>query len=317
MMGNNEPLLSIVLPVYNSEKYVGKAIESILNQTFKDFELIIVNDASKDNSINICKKYSYIDERIKIVDKKINEGLLLARASGINIAKGIYVGFVDSDDFIDKNYYKLLIEGAIETDADIIISGASSIVKNKKYIETNSQYIDKFKAIKMMDEGIYFSFVQWDKIYKKDIIKRIIMKKYRGAEDVFANIQAFFLANKIYYCPSMGYNYIIRSDSLSHRKVSSEYLDFEYVYELLEKYRDTKIYFIIEYVFCRELLILFVRMIKGKNSVEEIQVVKSILNKKLNTFINNKYMSLGKKIRLLCSAKIPMVIFKLLIDLSK
>ena len=317
MMENNEPLLSIVLPVYNSEKYVGKAIESILNQTFKDFELIIVNDASKDNSINICKKYSYIDERIKIVDKKINEGLLLARASGINIAKGIYVGFVDSDDFIDKNYYKLLIEGAIETDADIIISGASSIVKNKKYIETNSQYIDKFKAIKMMDEGIYFSFVQWDKIYKKDIIKRIIMKKYRGAEDVFANIQAFFLANKIYYCPSMGYNYIIRSDSLSHRKVSSEYLDFEYVYELLEKYRDTKIYFIIEYVFCRELLILFVRMIKGKNSVEEIQVVKSILNKKLNTFINNKYMSLGKKIRLLCSAKIPMVIFKLLIDLSK
>lgn len=317
MMGNNEPLLSIILPVYNSEKYVGKAIESILNQTFKDFELIIVNDASKDDSINICKKYSHVDERIKIVDKKINEGILLARASGIKIAKGMYVGFVDSDDFIDKNYYKLLIEGVVETDADIVISGASSIIKNKKYIETNPQYIDKFKAIKMMDEGIYFNFVQWDKIYKKDIIKRIIMKKYRGAEDVFANIQAFFLADKIYYCPSMGYNYIIRSDSLSHRKVSANYLDFEYIYELLEIYRDTKIYSIIEYIFCRELLILLVRMIKGKNSIEEIKVVRDILNKNLSTFINNKYMSLGKKIRLLVSAKIPMVIFKLLIDLSK
>lgn len=317
MMKNNEPLLSIVLPVYNSEKYVGKAIESILNQTFKDFELIIVNDASKDNSINICKKYSYVDKRIKIIDKKINEGLLLARASGINIAKGMYIGFVDSDDFIDENYYKLLIEGAIKTEADIVISGASSIIKNKKYIETDSQYIDKFKAIKMMDEGIYFNFVQWDKIYKKDIIRRIIMKKYRGSEDIFANIQAFFLANKIYYCPSMGYNYIIRSDSLSHRKVSLDYLDFEYVYELLKKYRDTKIYFIIEYIFCRELLILFLRMIKGKNSVEEIKIVRDILNKNLTTFIDNKYMSLGKKMRLLCSAKMPIVICKLLINLFK
>lgn len=317
MMGNNEPLLSIILPVYNSEKYVGKAIESILNQTFKDFELIIVNDASKDNSINICKKYSYIDKRIKIVDKKINEGVLLARASGIVISRGKYIGFIDSDDFIEKDYYEIFIKKANETDADIVISGASSFVKNKRYTLMSPQYIDRFEAIKMMDDGKYFNFVHWDKIYKKDIIKCIMMKKYGGAEDILCNIQAFFFAKKIYYFPNKGYNYIVRDNSLSHKKVSSDYLDFEYIYELLNKYKNTELYFLIEYVFCRELLILFVRMIKDKNFIKEIKIVKDILNKNLNTFINNKYMSLGKKIRLLCSAKIPMVIFKLLIDLSK
>ena len=94
-----KPRISIIVPVYNVENYLVKCIESILNQSFKNFELILVNDGSNDNSLNICKKYIEIDNRIKLISQ-INKGLSAARNTGLRYAKGNYICFIDSDDFV-------------------------------------------------------------------------------------------------------------------------------------------------------------------------------------------------------------------------
>ena len=110
--------ISIIVPVYNVESYLSNCIDSILNQTFKDFELILVNDGSTDKSLEICKHYKNMDDRIFIIDKK-NGGLSSARNAGLDIIKGEYIGFVDSDDYIHPQMYELLYKQIIENEADI------------------------------------------------------------------------------------------------------------------------------------------------------------------------------------------------------
>ena len=112
--------ISIIVPVYNVEKYLEKCIKSILNQTFTDFELILVNDGSTDKSGVICDNYKNIDDRIIVIHKK-NEGLSSARNSGLDIAKGRYIGFVDSDDYINNDMYHKLYEALIKNNSDISI----------------------------------------------------------------------------------------------------------------------------------------------------------------------------------------------------
>ena len=114
------PRLSIIVPIYNVEKYLSRCIESILNQTFKDFELILVNDGSTDNCKEICEKYKRMDSRIIVANKK-NGGLSSARNLGIDISKGDYIGFVDSDDFIDVHMYEILLNTINAYDSDIVI----------------------------------------------------------------------------------------------------------------------------------------------------------------------------------------------------
>ena len=112
------PKVSIIVPIYKVEKYLNRCIDSILNQTYKNIEVILVDDGSPDRCGAICDNYSKIDKRIKVIHKK-NEGLAEARNAGIKIATGEYISFVDSDDFINKNMYKVLYENAIKYDADI------------------------------------------------------------------------------------------------------------------------------------------------------------------------------------------------------
>src|SRR4051812_34034895 len=113
-----DPKISIIVPVFNVEKYIHDCLESILNQSFIDFELILVNDGSSDRSGVICDEYSKKDNRITVIHKE-NGGQSTARNRGIDLAKGDYIGFIDSDDWIDHDMYKVLYEKAIEIGADI------------------------------------------------------------------------------------------------------------------------------------------------------------------------------------------------------
>lgn len=114
------PKLSIIVPIYNVEKYLPRCIESILNQTFREFELILINDGSTDNCKEICEKYKKIDSRIIVVNKK-NGGVSSARNFGIDISRGEYIGFVDPDDFIDANMYEILFNTANSYNSDMVI----------------------------------------------------------------------------------------------------------------------------------------------------------------------------------------------------
>ena len=112
--------ISVIVPVYNVEQYVGECIESILNQSFYDIELILINDGSKDNSGFICDEYAKKDNRIKVIHKK-NEGVSIARNIGIKNASGKYIAFVDSDDLVDKEIYTTMLQAIEESGSDLVM----------------------------------------------------------------------------------------------------------------------------------------------------------------------------------------------------
>lgn len=116
------PKISIVVPIYNAEKYLERCIQSILVQTYSDFEVLLINDGSKDNSIKICQQYEKKDNRIKVIDKK-NEGVSQTRNQGIKIARGKYIQFIDSDDFIEPNMLEEMLEKAEKEEVDVCICG--------------------------------------------------------------------------------------------------------------------------------------------------------------------------------------------------
>lgn len=122
--------LSIIVPIFNREPFLDKCINSILQQSFKDFELILVDDCSTDKSLEVCKKYKNLDTRIKIIEIKKNTGVSNARNAGLNIAKGMFIGFVDSDDYIDKDRFKIAVEDAEKYHADVVQCNIVNILHN-------------------------------------------------------------------------------------------------------------------------------------------------------------------------------------------
>ena len=121
---NNNPKISVIVPVYKVEKYLDRCVESIVNQTYKNLEIILVDDGSPDNCPVMCDEWAEKDERIRVIHKE-NGGLADARNAGMNIATGDYIGFVDSDDWIEPNMYEVLLKNALKYDADISRCGLS------------------------------------------------------------------------------------------------------------------------------------------------------------------------------------------------
>ncbi len=117
-----EPLVSVIVPIYRIERYLGLCIESLINQTYKNLEIILVNDGSPDRCPEICDLYASKDMRIKVVHK-VNGGLVSARKAGWKVATGQYAAYVDGDDWVEPSYYEILVETAVNTNADMVCSG--------------------------------------------------------------------------------------------------------------------------------------------------------------------------------------------------
>ena len=179
------PEISIIVPVYNVEKYLTRCIDSILNQTFTDFELILVDDGSTDKSGVICDKYSKIDSRIKVIHSK-NEGAAQARNYGLDIAKGKFIGFVDSDDYINRDMYQILYENINKYNCDICVCGHQSFQdKVKVAFEDSKEEIIEFDnklALKnyFLDyedsERVMYTII-WDKLYRRELFKNLRFPK--------------------------------------------------------------------------------------------------------------------------------------------
>ena len=158
-------LLSIVVPVYNTEKYLSKCIESILGQSYSNIELILVDDGSTDASSNICDMYKNKDTRVVVIHKK-NEGPIIARLIGIMCAKGQYVTFADSDDWIDASMYEKLLSLCMKTDADVIMSGIYRYFSEEKIV----------KEVSIFEEGLY----DREKIEEEELLEYLENQKYNG-----------------------------------------------------------------------------------------------------------------------------------------
>lgn len=233
--------LSIIVPVYNVEKYIKECIDSILNQSFQDFELILVNDGSTDSSGKICNEYSKKDDRIEVIHKD-NGGLSSARNAGIEKAKGLYIGFVDSDDWIHENMYSHMIDYANIQNADIVVCNIMSMRKNGNEIPyTNIKYDISFTREEAMSElfkNEIILFSACNKIFRREIFDGLRYKEGIILEDMDLSYKLFNKANKVYYIHNPYYHYRYNDASILRSKFNLTRLD-EYMVrkEMYEFYR--------------------------------------------------------------------------------
>ncbi|MBC5624027.1 glycosyltransferase family 2 protein [Clostridium sp. NSJ-49] len=191
----NNKLISIIIPVYNSEKYIKKCIESIINQSYSYIEIILVDDGSKDKSGEICDYYAKNDKRIAVIHKK-NEGAHIARNIGISVANGEYISFVDSDDWICENYILTLIENMVDCKADLIVCNYKEVFINEISINYGENREVKSRLLDMdveMDKDFFVNGLVhpcWGKLYKTNIIKNnnILFKDLKLSEDTVFNL---------------------------------------------------------------------------------------------------------------------------------
>lgn len=234
-------LLSVVVPVYNVEKYLDRCIKSIINQTYKNLEIILVDDGSKDNSGIICDKYASKDKRIKVVHKE-NEGLSEARNTGIRLSKGQYITFVDSDDYIDKRMYEILISDLEKYEVDIATCDYLRIVDYRKKAEISNEVLiySKNKAISKILKNEDYKDYAWNKIYKKELFDDVLYPKGRIQEDVATTYKLILKANKVSYNKSKLYFYLKRRGSIIDSWNIKN--DIDLYISSLERYKDIDIF---------------------------------------------------------------------------
>lgn len=210
--------LSVIVPVYNVENYLPKCLDSILNQSFRDFELLLINDGSTDKSGEICNSYQEKDERIRVVTQK-NKGLSAARNAGIKLAKGTYLSFIDSDDWIDENMYLDMLEAADshKDGYDIVICGHRVVSEQGDVLESNSvenMEMDSVKATSLLLEDELFPSFAWNKLFKATLFSSIEFPVGKYYEDTACIYKVCHIAKSVKNISGIYYNYLRRSNSI-------------------------------------------------------------------------------------------------------
>lgn len=242
--------VSIIVPIYNVEKYLKQCLDSIVNQTYKNLEIIIVNDGTKDNSMKIVEEYLQ-DNRIKIINKE-NGGLASARNSGLEKVTGEYISFIDSDDWIELNMYEELVSQI--SDEDILIYRYFSYDDKKKKI-VGKKKIDFYSQNKLEDKYLYVELpcCCWNKLYKKEYLEKNNFKFLEILyEDVFWNIETIFSTEKIKFIDKRYYYYRVnRDDSIMKltKEIKGKNIEefkkkqensYKVIYENIEKFTTTR-----------------------------------------------------------------------------
>lgn len=230
------PLFSIILPIYNVEKYIDRCMNTILNQEFSDYEIILVDDGSTDSSPEICDRYGEFSKKIKVLHKK-NGGLSSARNAGLNIAIGKYIFWLDSDDYLPMGTLKQLGEILYKNDVDILKFNyikqpdnitVNSILKPGNY---NRKQIEEIVIPLALENTREFIMSAWAHIYKREFIQKnnlsFVSERQIGSEDYLFNLHVLLSANSLLAIESALYNYDYREGSLSQK----------YRENLIEKYR--------------------------------------------------------------------------------
>ncbi len=211
------PKISVIVPAYNMEDYLKRCLDSIIHQTLKDIEIVCIDDGSTDNSLLIFEEYAANDDRIKIYSQE-NLGLSAARNSGIAQSTGEYIGFVDSDDFVDLDFYEKLYNAAIENDADI--SCGNIVRENEKKRKTPVKYSKSTVACNTKEKyilaGLPMHNYVWNKIYKREALVKSNIKFINGVlyEDMYFSPDVLESLGKLVTVTGTYYHYWINKTSI-------------------------------------------------------------------------------------------------------
>lgn len=231
--------VSVVIPIYNVENYLKKCLDSVINQTYKNLEIICVNDCSPDNSSEILKEYAAKDNRIKIINHKKNGGLSAARNTGMDNATGEYIYFLDSDDWIDSDYIEKMVNKIIETDADIVID--KNVITEKenfsapyKHPSHKEEYTNNFIT---KDEIVNIMVNAWSKMLKTDFIRRKNLRFPEGYinEDLYFHYIALAQTDKAYFFDGANYHYLSRDAGISKTEENKD-IETMKIFSLLYDY---------------------------------------------------------------------------------
>ena len=248
----NQPLVSIILPVYNAQNHLARCVGSICAQTYRNIEIIILNDGSKDQSLPVCEEFRQKDPRILLVDKA-NSGVSDTRNLGLKLASGKYVEFVDSDDYLDPDFTERLVDAAEENEADFVIApykmvipagaskpeqvldkiqdelGVMSVarppeVREYGFLPAGVYDKDTF-ALRLMDKpASYFYSVLWNKLYRRDILTDNdiqFVSEMRWAEDLVFNLRYIQYAERFVAIDKPGYYYVQNPQSICHTQINA------------------------------------------------------------------------------------------------
>ena len=222
-----DDLISVIVPIYNVEKYIEQCLNSLIDQTYKNIEIILIDDGSIDESGNICDVFMEKDERIRVIHKE-NGGVSSARNAGLDVAKGKWICFVDPDDYVERQYCYLLLEKAKEKNADIVLCGYHRVV-NEKLNDINSTYKQSVYTarqymINTLNPQTAFGFCHM-KLYKKECIDCIrFNESIKVGEDALFNIMVSNNISTFFFLDKMLYNYRVHSNSVV-RKFDQNYVE--------------------------------------------------------------------------------------------
>lgn len=291
------PKVSIVIPVYNVEEYIDKCLDSLVNQTMKDIEIIVVNDASPDNSQDIIDKYvKKYPKMVKSIIKK-NGGVSDARNFGLKEATGEYIGFVDPDDWVTLDMYEKLYNKAKKDKCDLVACDANAVYPDRDILIESGIHDDT--TVKDALVGGYA--VIWNKIYSRELIKGIDFKIGSIFEDVLFLFKVYPKVKKFGSINEPMYSYLQRSGSYTYTYNDKLYQAIEINDDIVAYYKENK-YFDeykeeIEYTYVRYLYATFIkRLAKTKNFIELKRGTKYVLEKVKNQFPKykkNKYLKVG------------------------
>lgn len=278
-------LISIIVPIYNVEKYLKQCINSIINQTYKNIEIILVDDGSPDKCGEICDEYSKKDDRIIVIHKK-NGGLSDARNKGIDIANGEYLTFVDSDDFVENNYIEKLYNSIKLNNAKIAQCGISKVNESSEIIEklcyeesfvkTSYEILNNWYGKHLIE-----NVVVWNKMYAKELFKDIRFPVGKIHEDEFTTYKLIYFSKKVTIICNPLYNYRQNNDSIMGKKFSIKRLDLlealEQRIQFFKEKNEKDLYENVVRVYIKQLRMYYIKTRKYISNSNKIQ--KEIIEK--------------------------------------
>ncbi|WML47811.1 glycosyltransferase [Neobacillus sp. PS3-34] len=310
------PRISIIVPVYNVEPYLHKCVNSILSQTFSDFELILIDDGSPDKCLAICDEYAKQDSRVRVVHKE-NGGLSSARNAGIEIAKGSYIGFVDSDDYIHERMYELLYEKAILYSSDIVVCDYLKVNENEIFdtknitkepilshftnIETLQYFYSNNGGKHTANEKSAKWIVVWNKLYKRELFEKYKFTEGRIYEDEFIAHKIIYNCTKITFVSINLYFYLQRQNSIVGSPFNVK--KFDRVYALkdrMEFFREINKKDLLDKASRHFIDVFFWYYYLGKSNLphinNDLRLLKKTLHKNLFLLIRNPLISRKQKL---------------------
>ncbi|MBQ4067985.1 MAG: glycosyltransferase [Lachnospiraceae bacterium] len=235
---NNQPLISVIIPVYNLENYIERCLISVLSQTYKNLEILVVDDGSTDNSPSLCDKYSTIDSRITVFHIE-NGGAAHARNVALNKTNGELLTFIDGDDFVDSTYIETLYNAMVDKNADISICKWVDIYEHAEPKALQQSYIKTYDTLSGLEALMYqveFDSAMWVKLYKSSLFDGIFFPEGNLYEDLAIIYKIFERAKIISYTDYAGYFYTIRNSGTTLIKFKPKKMDLIDVIDEMQDY---------------------------------------------------------------------------------